>query len=301
MEVKYTGDSVREYHSAGRHSPQRRRRKHSIFPIILIIILLAALITSIVLFAKVMLPAGHGSNVSGEGVSSSDGVAADGAADAQAGTVSYVSMLPTAENAYSVGTAAEPWNEWYLKIVSAKCPIDDSFKPELSVIKQDYAYYDSMKFDSRAIEALEDMIAAARKDGASLTVISAYRDVQKQDSLFQNKVNRVMQANAGLSRSEAEELAATEVTRPYTSEHHTGLDVDFNLAESSFANSKEAKWLNEHAADYGFVLRYPKEKEDITGIIYEAWHFRFVGAEHAAKMNELDICLEEYVDYLKEN
>ncbi len=297
MEIKYQNNSVREYRPRNKRPPNRRKKQTNLLPIILIIVLLAAVITSIIVFVNVLTPESHGSVAS----SSESSVASENSSQdtVSSNISSQTSTVSVSSSPYSVGTSNEPWNEWYLKIVSAKYPIDDSFKPELSVIKQEYAAYDSMKFDSRAIGALEDMIAAARNDKITLTVISSYRDVYKQDTLFQDKVNRVMKANASLSRDEAEELAATEVTRPYTSEHHTGLDVDFNLAERSFENTQQATWLKNNAETYGFVLRYPEDKQDITGIIYESWHYRFVGVEHASRMNELDMCLEEYVDYLK--
>lgn len=89
------------------------------------------------------------------------------------------------------------------------------------------------------------------------------------------------------------------INKPGASDHNLGLAVDFNNVDNDFENSKAYKWLSENAEDYGFILRYPKDKVSITGIEYESWHWRYVGKEHAKKMNELDMCLEEYVDYLK--
>jgi D-alanyl-D-alanine carboxypeptidase len=103
----------------------------------------------------------------------------------------------------------------------------------------------------------------------------------------------------GLSEEKATEKAATMVARPGTSEHNLGLAVDINSVETSFENSKAFKWLQENAEDFGFVLRYPKDKKAITKIIYEPWHYRYVGVEHAKEMNRLGMCLEEYIEYLK--
>ena len=86
-----------------------------------------------------------------------------------------------------------------------------------------------------------------------------------------------------------------------TSEHSLGLAADFNNVKPEFENTREFAWLVENAENYGFVLRYKKEKKNITKVNYEPWHWRYVGKEHAIKMNELDMCLEEYVEYLNEN
>ena len=315
MEDKYR-DSVREYHFSNRRPQHRRGRsnKNKIIPIIIIILLLIIVIISAILLAKVI--SSDDNPASASSVSSVSNSQSDGAAGAQSGAESASSVVdnsseaapsstPASSNSgeidqrYAVGDSAEPWNEWYLKIVSVKSPLEDGFDPPLSTITQAYAAYSDMKFDSRAIDALEDMIEDAAEDGVTLTVISSYRTVQRQQELFDDKVRRVLLEDPSLSREEAEEKAATEVTRPGTGEHHTGLAVDFNLAESWFEGTVQDKWLKANAEKYGFVNRYPKDKQDITGIIPEAWHYRFVGAEHAKRMNELNMCLEEYVDYLK--
>ena len=88
------------------------------------------------------------------------------------------------------------------------------------------------------------------------------------------------------------------MARPGTSEHNTGFSADFNIAEDSFESTPMFTWMQEHAADYGFVLRFPKDKQEKTGIIYESWHYRFVGINNAKEMNRLNMCLEEYVEYV---
>ena len=88
------------------------------------------------------------------------------------------------------------------------------------------------------------------------------------------------------------------MARPGTSEHHTGLAIDFNSVESKFENTEGYEWLKKNAEDYGFVMRYPQGKEDVTGVIYEPWHWRFIGIKHAKEMNRLNLCFEEYVRYL---
>ena len=101
-----------------------------------------------------------------------------------------------------------------------------------------------------------------------------------------------------MTRAEAEKKAATIVALPGTSEHHLGLAVDINSVETSFEDTAAFRWLQENAENYGFILRYPKDKQEITKIIYEPWHYRYVGVEHAKTINGLGMCFEEYVEYL---
>ncbi len=131
------------------------------------------------------------------------------------------------------------------------------------------------------------MVAAAQKDGVDLRVWSPFRSYAIQNDLFQKQVNRV---------GGDEEKAATVVARPGTSEHNTGLCADFNMASDAFESTPMYTWMCENAEDYGFILRYPKEKQHITGVIYESWHWRFVGINNAKKINELGVTLEEYIE-----
>ena len=132
------------------------------------------------------------------------------------------------------------------------------------------------------------MVKAAQADGVNLMVWSPFRSYADQSVLFQNQVNRV----------NGDELkAATVVARPGTSEHNTGLCADFNMASDNFESTPMYTWMVENAEDYGFILRYPKDKIDITGVIYESWHWRFVGINTAKEMNDLGMTLEEYVEY----
>ncbi len=156
--------------------------------------------------------------------------------------------------------------------------------------------------DRAAYQPLKDMFAAAEKAGVPLQLVSAYRSIYLQDKLFTRSVNSYI--NQGYSEAQAIEKANFSRTFSGTSEHNTGLGFDilqrgnFTLSES-FENSAQFRWLTENAEDYGFILRYPKEKVDVTGIMYEPWHFRYVGIEHAKRINELGMCFEEYIDYLE--
>lgn len=185
---------------------------------------------------------------------------------------------------------------WKLRVANSENVLPADFSVKTALITPAYARDQGMSFDARAVADLNAMLAAANKEGAKLLVISCFRTLTKQTNLYNAEVNKWL--GRGYSEAEAKAKAGTIVAVPGTSDHNLGLAVDLNSVEESFENTKEFDWLQEHAAEYGFVMRYPKHKQDITKIIYEPWHYRYVGKEHAAKMNELDMCLEEYVEYL---
>ena len=185
-------------------------------------------------------------------------------------------------------------NDWKLVLVNYENALPDDFNVELSNIDK------TRKFDSRAINELTQMLQEMKNDGISdMWVQSSYRSIEYQQSLFDNQVNTYI--SQGKSKEEAENLTLKTINKPGTSEHNLGLAIDFNYVDYNFENTKGFKWLQKNAEKYGFILRYKKEKEDITKVDYEPWHWRYVGVENAKKMNELDMCLEEYIDYLKTN
>ena len=131
-----------------------------------------------------------------------------------------------------------------------------------------------------------------------LKICSAYRSRERQSSLFEKKVQQYLAA--GWTESSAREEAAQTVARPGTSEHETGLAVDlvsedYQLLDEGQERTKEQQWLMENCSNYGFILRYPTGKTDITGIIYEPWHYRYVGVRIAREIMDQGICLEEYL------
>ena len=103
----------------------------------------------------------------------------------------------------------------------------------------------------------------------------------------------------GMSRSKARSATRKTVADPGTSEHHLGTCFDITVPGTTFAGTEQARWLGEHCWDYGFILRYTKDKEKITGFLAEAWHFRYVGEEHARIMRDENLCLEEYLEKYK--
>lgn len=132
--------------------------------------------------------------------------------------------------------------------------------------------------------AFDTMRAAAKEEGLTLKIVSGYRSYQKQDKVYHNYAAR-----------DGAALADRYSARAGSSEHQTGYAMDINSVRQSFAETKEGKWLAAHCAEYGFILRYPKDKEAETGFMYEPWHIRYLGVELAQKITESGLCLEEYL------
>lgn len=183
-------------------------------------------------------------------------------------------------------------DDWRIRLANYDNLLPEDFEVDLANIDE------TRQFDARAIDYLTDMLNDMRKDGiVNIWVQSAYRSVARQKELYDNKMNEYLEE--GKTQEEAQKLTEEYINKPGSSDHNLGLAVDFNYVDNSFAKTDAYKWLLKNAENYGFILRYPKDKEDITKIEYESWHWRYVGEEHAKKMNELDMCLEEYVEYLK--
>ena len=184
--------------------------------------------------------------------------------------------------------------DWRLTLANYENILPEDFSIELADIDE------TRQFDARAIKYLNQMINAMWDAGISnVWVQSAYRSVARQKELYENSVQKYLKQ--GKTQEEAEKLTEEYINKPGASDHNLGLAVDFNNVDNNFEDLKAFKWLQENAENYGFILRYPKDKEDITKIAYESWHWRFVGEEHAKKMNELNMCLEEYIEYLKKD
>lgn len=182
--------------------------------------------------------------------------------------------------------------EWYLLLVNKWNPIDRDYSLDLVELRNGHSV------DIRAYPDLQDMMDDARAEGLQPIICSSYRTNQKQRDLFKNQVDKYLAL--GLTEEEAEEQAAKWVAVPGTSEHQTGLAVDivaldYQILDEGQEDTPEQKWLMENSYKYGYILRYPTEKSDITGIHYEPWHYRYVGKEVAKEIYDLGICLEEYL------
>ena len=200
--------------------------------------------------------------------------------------------LEPAEVPAEMPEAAVEEDAWQLRLVSAAHPLPEDFEvPELTKLKGGHA------IDSRVYPALQQMMDDCRAAGLNPVICSSYRTHDKQEELFQKKVNTLRKQ--GYSQEEAETEAARWVARPGTSEHETGLAVDivdksYQLLDEKQEQTPVQQWLMAHCAEYGFILRYPVEKSDLTGIGYEPWHYRYVGVEAAKAITEQGLCLEEY-------
>lgn len=192
---------------------------------------------------------------------------------------------------------------WYLLLVNDWNPMDKGYDTKVTMKKVDrYAVNGNQKVDARMYDDLMAMLEAGK--AYNIGVQSSYRPYSKQEQLYWNKVDsmRGTYSDPVVMQTKAGEV----VKRPGFSEHNTGLAVDlygsgdYSLT-ASFAKTNAYKWLMENCADYGFILRFPKGKESITGVIYEAWHFRYVGdPEIAHKIMDSGLCLEEYLAQTKQ-
>lgn len=164
--------------------------------------------------------------------------------------------------------------------------LEEDYVPNnLKAIKKQYAL-DGMKLVEEACNAFENMAKAAEKENLTIVAMSAYRSYSYQVNLYNRYV-----------KSDGKEAADTYSGRPGHSEHQTGLAVDvYNQKETytNFEKTKEFTWMQNHASEYGFILRFPKNKENETGYIYESWHYRYVGVEIAKYIKEHNISYEEY-------
>lgn len=186
-------------------------------------------------------------------------------------------------------------DDWRLILVNKQHPVPEDYEVQLETIKG------NKMCDKRILGDLIAMFQAAREDGVNLAVCSPYRDLSRQEWLFERKIKSYM--GKGMSYMEAYTLASQIVMVPGASEHQLGLAIDINCdtyanLNEGFADTEAGKWLAAHCYEYGFILRYPLGKEYITGVEYEPWHFRYVGKEAATVMTEEGICLEEFIDRL---
>jgi len=162
------------------------------------------------------------------------------------------------------------------------------------------------KIDSRIFDSFNKMVDAADKKGFKIVTISGYRSVAEQTAIVERDV--ASYKAQGLSDEEAKKKAMEYLTEPGLSEHHTGLAIDIleqewynqgNMLEGEFGETEAGKWIEENACQYGFIVRYEKGKESLTGINYEPWHIRYVGKANALYMKKHNLSLEEYVEMIK--
>lgn len=186
-------------------------------------------------------------------------------------------------------TVSPDGDNWELTLVNLQYRLPEDYKPTLQAAVEG----SSVQLDARVAPFYAEMYAAAKADGCTLTPYSGYRTFARQQENFDRKV--AYYVSQGLSEAEATAQTQTRILPAGASEHNLGFAMDIVSASADFISTKEFSWLSAHAHEYGFILRYPENKTDITGVMYEPWHWRFVGKEAAAEMQKSGQCLEEYL------
>ena len=226
------------------------------------------------------------SSLSGAVVSGGDSSADESASGASSSSSS--SKVSSSTSTSSINSSDPYYESSMPLLVNPDHLMPDDYSPTVVSVGGNY------KLESKAAAAWQDMQAAASRDGVSLWIISAYRTLERQTELYQEKVEEYK--NLGYNEGDAKIEAGKWVAVPGTSEHCLGYAADLCSLEENFENSDQFAWLQKHCAEYGFILRYPKDKVDITKISYEPWHYRYVGSNHAQIIMSQGLCLEEYLE-----
>jgi D-alanyl-D-alanine carboxypeptidase len=183
-------------------------------------------------------------------------------------------------------------DNWNLTVVNTGYRIPSDYEPDLV-----YVCGSGERLDRKVAVQYEKMYKAAAKEGVYLTPCSGYRSYELQERNYNRKVDYYK--SQGYSTAQAKVKAATSIMPPGSSEHNLGYAMDIVCVEEYFEDSKQFKWLQKNAADYGFILRYPKNKQNVTKVIYEPWHWRYVGVDAAKAMKSSGLTLEEYMGVTK--
>ena len=195
-------------------------------------------------------------------------------------------MIGNAYSRLSITHKIPVSEEWNLIVVNRWNELPEDYSVELTELSN------GQKVDSRIYPYLQEMFDAARAEGIYPIVREGYRTAEEQQEILDDKIQTYI--IQGYSQSRAEKTAKEWVALPGTSEHQLGIAVDINADKSKCSNEDVYGWLAENAYKYGFILRYPMGKQEITGTSYEPWHYRYVGEEAAKEIYERGICLEEY-------
>lgn len=210
----------------------------------------------------------------------------------QTETTMITTQSATQNNSQTVADTDSDSDEDLTVLVNADNPVPSDWKTDIVDLGK------NQSVDRRAYDDLQKMLSDARKAGFNPLICSSYRTQEKQTKLFENKVRSYKKE--GYSDEKAKELALNWVAYPGNSEHQTGLALDIVSEENQILDESQIKsdcqqWLMKNSYKYGFILRYPQDKTDITGIDFEPWHYRYVGKDAAGEIYRKSICLEEYV------
>ncbi len=259
---------------AARAASRRRRRKQNF---ITLLILLAVLLLAVLLLAR-------GCHTSTEKTEAS---AIMSKAESETTNPSFdVAVSDTNEESSFVSTPENSLVEEAdgVTLVSGVPVVNKTYGVSVSYVPANLVDIgNNMQLDATCYEAFLKMASQAYDEGVVLWVASGYRDYATQEKLYET-----------YAAADGEQAADSYSARPGSSEHHTGLAIDLNTVNEAFGETPEGKWVVEHGAEYGFILRYPQGKEEETGYMYEPWHIRYVGEELARKITDSGLCFEEY-------
>lgn len=201
-----------------------------------------------------------------------------------------ISAMQGNHNKYNmtITSSGDGDSAWYLILVNKWNPIPDNYKMDLEELSN------GESVDKRIYPSLQEMFDAARSENIYPVVASGYRTKQVQQSIMKEKIQEYKKQ--GLSNHEAQTKAEAWVALPDTSEHQLGLSVDINADGIHSKGEEVYRWLDQNSYKYGFIRRYPANKTEITGVIHEPWHYRYVGVDAAKVMHKQGICLEEYLN-----
>lgn len=294
QEMKYfTQDEVKEMeqpvmenaaqtktnHSDSRQKNKKNKRNHQSIVWLLVLLVIAIFVVSV----AILTTKGKGTQATLQETNNSQMVASEAqSTDDAANSAQTVVAGPQVSK-----------EDWFMVLASPGNPLPDGFDPETEMI-DNAGYY----LDSRAAEDFFAMEEAATQAGLQLKVISGFRSANRQQALYDAEVQRLL--NTGLTRQEAESQAQRIEQKQYESDHNTGLAVDLvptykqTKDVAVITQLPEYQWLVEHAAEYGFILRYPQDKEEVTGVEFKPWHWRYVGKEMAVFLKENNMTLDEY-------
>ena len=183
---------------------------------------------------------------------------------------------------------------WALTLINKNYPLEKTYSPTLAPVIEG----SSITADTRVADEFKKMYADAQSAGYVLTPYSGYCSYQRQQTNYNNKVQAFILQ--GMTEDEAKQNAEKRIETAGCSENGAGLSIDIISASAGFASTKEYEWLVENAHNYGFILRYPNDKTEITGMIYQPWHWRYVGVDAAIEMKNNNQCLEEYLGIVSE-
>lgn len=281
---------------ANKSARQKAIVRRRVFLSVCAVILVAAIALVVFTVNALLKSPNKGASSSDTGTPSSSSQSSSGSSSA--GSSSQTSQLASGPHGLDA-------NYSNLLLVNGDHPLaeDYDYTKNFTTIPNEYlnnSWFQQIggQIDKDVWPYMKAMIDDAWAAGVKLYVWSPYRSYSTQKDLFDKQVQRCIAKGTPAGKA-AEDEAATVVARPGASEHHTGLAADFNMADDKFEQTEMFRWMQENAENYGFIMRYSAEKQPKTGVIHESWHYRFVGINVAKEINDLGMCLEEYIEYKK--